>query len=139
MSTITRLGTGALAPFGWAHLSLFPLLGPSIRVEDHVEEDRYVVRAELPGVDPAKDVRVTVTEGALRLDVQREKPAQLDKGRAEFQYGSFYRIIPLPAGVQDKSITARYADGILEITAKIGEPAPAGKEIPIKVDAGRKN
>lgn len=139
MSTIARFRGGALAPFDWANLSLFPLLAPSIRVEDYMEGDQYVVRAELPGIDPVKDVRITFASGELRLDVSRRETTHPDKTRSEFHYGSFFRTIPLPAGVTEKTLTARYADGILEITATVGEITPAVKEIPVKVENGKKS
>ncbi|WP_406043346.1 Hsp20/alpha crystallin family protein [Micromonospora sp. NBC_00898] len=139
MSTITRFTGSALAPFDWTNLSLFPMLAPSIRVEDYVEGDQYVIRAELPGIDPAKDVRITATDGELRLEVVRKELTHPDKTRSEFHYGSFSRTIPLPTGVMEKTITARYTDGILEITAKVGEGRPAAKEIPVIVGNGKKN
>ncbi|GIJ80950.1 HSP20 family protein [Micromonospora phaseoli] len=139
MSTIARFRGGALAPFDWANLSLFPLLAQGIRVEDYLADDQYVIRAEMPGVDPAKDVRITVADGELRLDVARKESTHLDKTRSEFHYGTFFRMIPLPRGVVEKSITARYVDGILEITAKVGEPTSTAKEILVKVENGKKS
>lgn len=139
MSTIARFRGGALAPFDWANLSLFPLLAPSIRVEEYMAGDQYVIRAELPGIDPLKDVRITYAGGELRLDVVRKEPTHPDKTRSEFHYGSLFRSIPLPTGVIEKTITARYADGILEITAKVGENRPEAKEIQVKVENGKKS
>ncbi|WP_406045168.1 Hsp20/alpha crystallin family protein [Micromonospora sp. NBC_00898] len=139
MSTITRFTGGALAPFDWTNLSLFPLLAPSIRIEDYQDGDQYVIRAEMPGIDPVKDVRITFADSELRLDVVRKETSRPDKTRSEFHYGSFSRTIPLPAGVTEKTIAARYADGMLEITAKVGDIKPGAKEIPIKVENGKKS
>ncbi|NYF60059.1 Hsp20/alpha crystallin family protein [Micromonospora purpureochromogenes] len=138
MSTITRFTGGALAPFDWTNLSLFPLLAPSIRIEDYLDGDQYVIRAEMPGIDPVKDVRITFADSELRLDVVRKETTRRDKTRSEFHYGSFSRTIPLPAGVMEKTIAARYADGMLEITAKVGDIKPGAKEIPIKIENGKK-
>jgi len=127
----TRLRrTGSLAPFGWSHLSWLPFLGPTIRIEEYLDDDRYVVLAELPGVDPAKDVDITYADGVLRLSVVRVKEHR-ERGRSEFHYGSFHRTIPLPAGAREDTITATYADGILEITVLIGEPTTDRKQIPV--------
>ncbi|MFC0005213.1 Hsp20/alpha crystallin family protein [Micromonospora siamensis] len=133
MSTVTKFRGGTIAPFDWTNLSWFPLLAPTIRVEDYLDGDRYVVRAELPGIDPAKDVRITRTGENLRLDVVRRE-SHADKARSEFHYGSFSRLIPLPAGVKPETIAARYADGILEISATVGEPEPTPREIPVTVE-----
>jgi HSP20 family protein len=138
MSTLTRIRGGALSPFDFTGLSWLLLLGPGIRIEEHVEGDRYVLRAEVPGVDPAKDVEVSLTDGELRLRVER-KETHTEKGRSEFHYGSFYRAILLPVGTKEDTLTATYADGILEITAIIGEEEPAKKTIPIKVAHARKS
>lgn len=131
----TRL-RGTLAPFEWADLSSFPFLEPTIKVEEYLEDGRYVIRAELPGIDPAKDVDIAYAEGTMRLSVTRTE-VQRAKGRSEFRYGSFHRTITLPPGAKEDTITARYADGILEISMLVGEPAPIGKHIPIEIGNGR--
>jgi HSP20 family protein len=92
----------------------------AIRVEEMVDGNTLVVRAELPGVDPEKDVDVTVADGVLTIKGERqEKSEHKDKGsyRSEFRYGSFVRRVPLPSGVQQGDITASYKDGVLEVRA----------------------
>jgi HSP20 family protein len=42
-----------------------------IRLEDEMEDGHYVVRAELPGIDPAKDLDITVRDGRLTIKVER--------------------------------------------------------------------
>jgi HSP20 family protein len=138
MSTVTRMRNSALAPFDWPNLSWFPLLTPSIRIEEHIDGDRYTVRAELPGIDPDKDLRVTRLGDELRIDVVR-KDSNSDKGRSEFHYGAFYRAVPLPAGTRPDTIIANYVDGILELTATVGPPESAAKEIPIQIAGDRKH
>ncbi|MBX6354690.1 MAG: Hsp20/alpha crystallin family protein [Micromonosporaceae bacterium] len=137
MSTITRFRGGALAPFDWSSLSWFPLFAPAIRVEDYLEGDRYVVRAELPGIDPAKDVTISYSGGALKLEVERAE-SRKDRMHSEFHYGSFTRVLSLPSGAKEDTIAATYKDGILEITVQVAEPAPAVKTIPVAVGNGTK-
>ncbi|HEY8533454.1 MAG TPA: Hsp20/alpha crystallin family protein [Micromonospora sp.] len=127
-------GNGSLVPFDWSPLSWLPFLEPPIRIEEYLDDDRYVVRAELPGVDPTKDVEVTSADGVLHLRVERSREHH-DNGRSEFHYGSFYRAIPLPAGAREDDITATYSHGILDITVPLGEPATRRKQIPISVAA----
>ena len=135
MAAITRARSG-LGPLDWvSNLPLFPFLSPGIRVEEYFEGDTFIVRAELPGVDPAKDVNVTFADGELRLHVER-KSEERDKTHSEFHYGSFYRVIPLPAGVREDTITADYANGILTIKMLVGEGS-GGKTIPISIEAGK--
>src|SRR5215470_16506726 len=66
-----------------------------MRVEDYVKDGTYVVRAELPGVDPEKDIEVTVSKGVLTISAQRKEETE-GKHRSEFQYGAFARSVTLP-------------------------------------------
>jgi HSP20 family protein len=130
----TRLRAAPLIPFDLTGPSWFPFAEPGIRIEEALDEDRYTVRAELPGIDPAKGVDITYTDGALRLAVTRIE-SQRDKGHSEFRYGTFHRTIPLPLGAKDETLSAVYKDGILEITVAIGEARPLGRHIPVTVES----
>jgi HSP20 family protein len=94
-----------------------------------------VVRAEVPDIDPEKDIELSVANGVLRISAHREeKSERKDKEvyRSEFRYGSFVRNIPLPEGTSDSDITAAYKDGILEVRVPMPEqPAAAVKKVPI--------
>jgi HSP20 family protein len=120
---------------------LFPMLGLTkdfpMRLEEFADGGHLVVRAELPGVDPEKDVAITVEDGLLTISGERRSETKgEEKGRhfSEMQYGSFSRTIPLPEGVSEKDVTASYHDGILEVRLTVTEPAPAkaAARIPIK-------
>lgn len=111
--------------------------GPApIRVEEYVDGKTLVVRAEMPGVDPDKDIEVTMDEGYLRIRAERqEKEEHKEKGRyrSEFRYGSFSRNIPLPDGVKEEDIKATYTNGVLEVRAPLPDEAQATepKKLPI--------
>ena len=67
---------------------------PSIKVEQFVDGTTLVVRAEVPGIDPDKDVDVSVSEGMLHIRAEREEKTEhksKDGYRSEFRYGSFSR------------------------------------------------
>lgn len=130
-TAMLRWRSGMPTMLDWPDLSWLPVIGPEIKVEEFAEKDRYLVRAELPGIDPAKDVQITYTDGALRIEATRTEQVR-DKARSEFRYGSFVRMVPLPAGADEKSITAQYDNGILEISVKVTETHPEGRHIPIK-------
>jgi HSP20 family molecular chaperone IbpA len=100
-----------------------------LRVEESVDDGHYVVRTEIPGIDPAKDVEVSVHGGLLTIKAERSESHE-EKGRSEFSYGSFERTVSLPEGAQDEGIDATYAKGILTVTVPMGEP----KEKVTKVD-----
>lgn len=99
-----------------------------IRVEEFVDGDTLVVRAEAPGLDPEKDVDVSVVDGALQIRAERKEEKE-EKGkdgyRSEFRYGSFFRSLPLPQDVKEEDIKASYKDGVLEVRAPLPKSALA--------------
>jgi HSP20 family protein len=75
-----------------------PAVDPRVmRLEDEIEDGRYVVRAELPGVDPAKDIDITVRDGQLTIKAERTEKQEFN-GRSEFSYGSFVGAVSLAGG-----------------------------------------
>jgi len=94
-----------------------------LRVEEFRDGDDLVVRAELPGIDPDKDVEVSLSEGMLMIRAQREEQSEAREKegyRSEFRYGSFSRTVALPPGTDESSVTARYTDGVLEVRVPVG-------------------
>jgi HSP20 family protein len=106
-----------------------------LRVEEFVDEGALVVRAELPGIDPDKDVEITVSDGVLTIRAERQERTETkekESYRSEFRYGSFSRTVALPAGASEADVTATYNDGVLEVRVPLGEvPAPEAKKIPV--------
>ena len=89
-----------------------------IKVDESRDDDTMVVRAELPGIDPGRDVELAVMNQMLHIAAERRTEEQIEeKGdvRRELRYGSFRRSLPLPAGTTEADVTASYKDGILEI------------------------
>ncbi|MET7480783.1 Hsp20/alpha crystallin family protein [Streptomyces sp. NPDC005648] len=102
-----------------------------IRIEEHLEEGTYVLRAELPGIDPAKDVEITVTEGLLTLRAERAAETT-GKHHTEFRYGTFTRSVRLPAGATGDDATAEYKDGVLTIEVPVPEEKAGTRTIPVR-------
>ena len=98
------------------------LTGQVFRLEETIRDDRYVIRAELPGLDPENDIEVTVDGRILTIRAERR---QQDNGpyRSEFRYGSLARAVRLPARVDAADVTARYDKGVLEVSV----PVPRGQ------------
>lgn len=118
----------------WRGLGRFPRWTPDdmIRVDEFRENGTLVVRAELPGIDPERDVELTVRDGMLHIQAERreeEKTEEQGYLRRELRYGTFARALALPAGVTENDITASYKDGILEI--RVPAPEPAATKIPV--------
>jgi predicted unusual protein kinase regulating ubiquinone biosynthesis (AarF/ABC1/UbiB family)/HSP20 family molecular chaperone IbpA len=101
------------------------------RLEEAIRDDRYVIRAELPGLDPENDIEVTVDGRILTIRAERR---QQDGGpyRSEFRYGSLARAVRLPARVDPADVAARYDKGVLEVSVPVGEVKPTGTQIPIE-------
>jgi HSP20 family protein len=77
-----------------------------------------VVRVELPGLDPAKDVTVEVEQGTLVIKGERrDERAETRDGRSyrEVRYGAFRRAFALPAHVTAQAVSASYDAGVLSI------------------------
>jgi HSP20 family protein len=135
MTTLIRRDPRALFPelidwFEEPFLTLRPYLGQPIKVEDFIEDDRYMVHAELAGIDPDKDVEVTAGAGYLTIRAERHDKTE-GKHRTEFRYGSFSRTLALPATADQEAVTAAYAHGILTVTVPL---KPAKKEAVKKIE-----
>jgi HSP20 family molecular chaperone IbpA len=115
--------------------NLRPVFGHQIiRVEDELKDDSYQLRAEVPGVDPEKDVDITVRDGVLTIKAERTEKAETN-GRSEFSYGSFMRSVKLPNGADEDAIRASYDKGILTVTVPVTKPV-AGSEKRVTVQSG---
>jgi HSP20 family molecular chaperone IbpA len=102
-----------------------------MRLEDEMKDGKYEVRAELPGIDPAKDVDITVRDGVLTIKAERSEKKELN-GRSEFSYGSFERTVSLPAGANEDDIKATYDKGILTVSVPVVEAKPSEKHVKIQ-------
>lgn len=104
-----------------------------------------IVKLDLPGIDPVKDVTVTAEGGELTIHGERHDTAEVKEGgyfRSETFKGTFERHIPLPEGTPQEKITAQYANGVLEIFVP-GAPKPLAevkpKRIPVKTPVAAKS
>ena len=121
-------GRGLLTPaFGRELGTLGDLERPvwSPQVEVFERGSQLVVRADLPGMTK-DDVNVDITDDALVIRGERKSEREENEEgyyRTERSYGSFYRQIPLPAGVNAENANATFRDGVLEITMQAPERA----------------
>ncbi|MBX6384651.1 MAG: Hsp20/alpha crystallin family protein [Microbispora sp.] len=112
--------------------ALRPMAGQQMRLEDYIENGRYVLRAELPGIDPDKDVEITVSNGVLTIHAER-RHEERQAHRTEFRYGSFTRSVTLPQNVDENDVKATYDKGILEVSVRLAEEREERKRIPIEM------
>jgi len=116
-----------------------PFLGrfERMRLEQAVKDDTLVVRAELPGIDPDKDVEITLEEGVLRITAERRTETKEEKEGSffsEFRYGSFERAVRVPRETVMDDVKASYKDGILEVRCPYKVPTEMA---PRKVEVTR--
>jgi len=110
---------------------------PSVEVFER--DNNLVVRAELPGLDK-DDVKVELTDDGLVIEGERrrEHEERLEGGyRSEIEYGRFYRMIPLPEGVNVDQAQARMNNGVLEVAIPLAEARRQRRSIPVETGAGQ--
>jgi HSP20 family protein len=104
---------------------------PSVDV--HEADDRFVVRADLPGVDP-KDIEITTERDTLTLRGERRAEKTTDSGnahRVERVAGTFVRRFTLPENARVDAITATHTNGVLELSIP-KEPKPEPRRIKVE-------
>jgi HSP20 family protein len=109
------------------------LAAPRVDIEEDAKQ--FVIKADLPSVDP-KDVEISVVENALVIRGQKKEEReekQKNYHRVERFETEFYREIPLPSGIDGDKIQAKSANGVLTVTIpKKTEAQP--KKIEVKAE-----
>lgn len=88
---------------------------PAVDIEEHA--DKYVLHADVPGVDPAA-IEITLENGVLTLSGSREKSVEqqnVESRRVERLTGRFLRRFTLPESVDAEAVKASGRNGVLEI------------------------
>ncbi len=91
------------------------LIAPSLDIVE--DAHAYLVTAELPGLKK-EDVAIQLEDGVLSISGEKKQEAEVKEQtfhRMERRYGSFYRAVTLPAGVDVEKVDARFEDGVLKI------------------------
>lgn len=94
-----------------------PMAAWTPRVDVKEEENRFVIHADVPGVDP-KDIEITLEDGVLTLKGEREGETRSEQDgwtRVERVAGSFSRRFTLPETVDAEGVAAKGEHGVLEI------------------------
>lgn len=111
--------------------ALRPFTGQAIRVEDFMDDGNYVVRAELPGIEPEKNLNISVSHGILTIHAERQEE-HAEQHHSEFRYGSYERQIRLPENIKEDKIKAGYDKGILTVTMPLQKEKESLRRIPIE-------
>jgi HSP20 family protein len=100
-------------------------------MNEYREDGALVVRAEVRGIDPDRDVEVTASEGVFHLAVERHEEAE-PEGRRYLRHELAHRQrlerdLALPEGAQGSELKATYNNGVLEVRMPL--PAKADPEV----------
>ncbi len=108
-------------------------------VDVFTRDNDVVVRAELSGLDPAKDVEISLHDGMLTIRGERRQEDRKETDqyvRLERRYGSFERSLPIPEGVNADDIKAEYRNGVLQVVIPGAAQISSVKKIPVQVANG---
>jgi len=108
------------------------------RVDIREEPDRFVIHADLPGIDP-QEVEVLMDKGILTIKGERkgESGEQTERyTRIERRYGSFHRRFALPDSADADGVAASGRNGVLTITIP-KRPETKPRRIQVEGEAAR--
>lgn len=115
------------AAWPWSDQGLMPAI-------DIAETERdVVVRAELPGVDPAK-IDVSISDRQLTISGEKQESTEKkdqDYFHREIRFGAFRRSVLLPEGIDPDQVEAKHQNGVLTLTIK-RLPTATPKKITVK-------
>lgn len=135
----------SMGPFGRSGFELDPFrrigrtltatheMIPSMDVRDTDKEIR--ITAELPGMDK-KDLEITLSDGVLVIKGEKKEEMKEEKENSlltERHYGSIYRSMHIPEGIDEANVDATFMNGVLSITLpKADMPKKEAMKVEIK-------
>jgi HSP20 family protein len=106
----------------------------TIRMDVTENDKGYVVHAEIPGVRK-EDIHVTIEANQVTIGAEVKRESEHREGervlRSERHYGSVHRSFTLPVELDEAASTAKYENGVLELTLA-RKPALAGRQLTVQ-------
>ena len=123
-----------MSSFPTLNLSSMPIASMSCDVLD--EGDRYVIHAEMPGVEK-KDVKLNASDNSIEISAEHKEELEEKKKdylRKERKAISYYRRLPLPEKVYSSKAQAKLNNGILTVDIPKVTPTSKSKskDIPVQ-------
>jgi HSP20 family protein len=108
---------------------------PDIKMDVRETEQAYIVKAEIPGANK-EDIRVSIDGNTVTLQARlEEEKSDQDQGgsviRRERVFGEVYRTLTLPQDVDDAQASAKYQNGVLELTLP-KKAGTGGKQVTVQ-------
>jgi HSP20 family molecular chaperone IbpA len=85
--------------------------------EEFRDDEKFLLVADVPGLQPDRDISVSITADILHIRAQRSDGACVPQ--SDLREGTFSRDIRLPLGTDEWKVSAKYADGVLEVRAPL--------------------
>jgi HSP20 family protein len=137
MSILTTTPAGSTSDWPGSPLSTLHELTEQVRsipVEQYPDGASYVVRFEIPGIDPAHDLTVSVQTGTLTVHAEHRHTGPEDE-QSELKYGRFARCIALPLGADISDVSATCHNGILTVRIRMrSEHERDARRIPVTAE-----
>lgn len=109
---------GMLRPFYASNVPA-PETTAAIRMDVTENENAYTVKAEMPGIK-REDINVSIEGNQVSISAESKREKEVRNGdrvlRTERYYGKVYRSFALAQDVDEQNASAKYVDGVLELT-----------------------
>ena len=125
MANVQRFEPLFTTPFDVLFRRMLPLrwepegVPMEMKLDVHETDGAYMVKAEMPGV-AKEDIQVGIDGNTVTLSAERKAEKETKEAgtaiRTERYYGSLYRSFTLAQDVDEAAATAKYVDGVLELT-----------------------
>jgi len=92
---------------------------PTIKVDVKEQEKSFLVHAEMPGIKK-EDIHVNIEGPVVSITAERKQEKEVKEGervlRTERYFGQVSRSFQLGQDIDDAKATAKFTDGVLELT-----------------------
>jgi HSP20 family protein len=97
--------------------------------EEFRDDEKLVLVTDLPGLHPHRDISVSITSDVLHIRAEGSDGIGIPD--SDLRQGVFTRDIRLPTGTDEWNVSARYADGVLEVRAPMRKSRSASRVIQV--------
>ena len=92
---------------------------PAVKVDVKEQEKAFIVHAEMPGIKK-EDIHVNIDGPTVSISAERKQEKEVKEGervlRTERYFGKVSRSFQLGQDIDDANATAKFTDGVLELT-----------------------
>lgn len=96
-----------------------PAEAPTVKIDVKEQEKAFVVHAEMPGIKK-EDIHVHIDGPVVSISAERKQEKEAKDGervlRTERYFGKVSRSFQLGQDIDDTQATAKFTDGVLELT-----------------------